>query len=902
MTTAVTDTDNFRRGLSAFQAGQFKDAERLFKAVLRIDRKHVAALNLLGTVLTQLGGFSEAETYFRRALEQQPQSEVTLYNYGLVLKALVRPAEALECFTRALAVDSAVAETWNNRGAVFNDLKRYKEAIEDFDRAIKINPQYAEAFCNKGKSLTMLERYEEASSAFAAALALKPDLAEAWLGRSNIHLELKQYDDALAAYDRTLALKPELAEAWHGRGKVFGALRRYEDAGAAFERALALNPDFAEAWLGRGNIFFERRQYDQAMAGYDRTLALQPDLPDAWLGRGNVFSECKQYDQAMAGYDRALALKPDLADAWLGRGNVFLRLGRRDEALAAYDRALAIEPGLAQAWLGRGGVFFELGQYDDAVIAYDRALSFDPDLCKAWLGRGSVFFVLRRYQDALAAYDRALSLDPGLAETWHSRGNLLAELKQFDDAFAAYDRALALNPTLDYAASLRLYAKLQLCDWTNLEADIARVLSMTRARETLSVPFTFFAIPSSPADQLQCTKEFVRSKPAFPPIWRSNIYSHDRIRVAYLSADFREHAVAHLTAGLFEHHDKSRFEITALSFASEEDSATRDRIKRAFEHFIDVDEHSDQDVATLIRRNEIDIVVDLMGYTAQSRAGVLARRAAPIQVNYIGYSGTTGADYMDYILADSTIIPADHREYYTEKVVWLPDSYLVNDSRRAIADRTPTRRECGLPEDGFVYCCFNNSYKIAPEIFQLWMRLLTARDDSVLWLSEANPTAQANLRREAERCGVPAQRLIFASRTADVADHLARHRHADLFLDTLPYDAHTTTCDALWAGVPVLTCLGATFVGRVAASLLKAVGLDELITHSLHDYEALARKLAADETYLRAVKDALSRNRTVYPLFNTARSARHIEAAYVTMWHRYQRAEEPQAFAVDPIK
>lgn len=901
MTTAITDTDKFRRGLSAFQAGQLKDAERLFKAALRTDPKHVAALNLLGAVLTQLGGFAEAETYFRRALEQQPQSEVTLYNYGLVLKALKRPAEALECFTRALAVNSAVAETWSNRGAVFNDLERHAEAIEDFNRALKINPQYGEAFCNKGRSLTMLKRHDEASSAFADALALKPDLAEAWLGRGNIHFELEQYDDALTGYDRTLALKPELAEAWHGRGKVFSALSRYEDAAAAFERALALKPDFAEAWLGRGNVFFERRQYDEAMAAYDKALALKSDLADAWLGRGNVFSERKQYDEAMAGHDRALALKPDLADAWLGRGNVFLRLKRRDEALAAYDRALAIEPDLAAAWLGRGGVFFELGQYDDAGIAYDRALSLDPGLPKAWLGRGNVLFAFNRYQDALAAYDRALSLDPDLAETWHGRGTLLVELKRFDDAFAAYDRALALDPTLDFTASFRLFAKLNLCDWTDLEADIAQVLSMTRAAQTLSVPFTFFAIPSSPADQLQCATEFVRHKPAFPPMWAGNVYSRDRIRVAYLSADFREHPVAYLMAGLFEHHDKSRFETTALSFGPDQDSATRDRIKRAFEHFIDVDKLSDHDVATLIRRKEIDIVVDLMGYTAQSRAGVLARRAAPIQVSYVGYSGTTGADYMDYVLANSTIIPEDHRAYYTEKIVWLPDSFLVNDSRRAIADRAPTRRECGLPGNGFVYSCFNNSYKIAPEIFQIWMRLLRAGDNSVLWLSEVNPVAQANLRREAERCGVPARQLIFAPRTAEVADHLARQRHADLFLDTLPYNAHTTASDALWAGVPVLSCLGATFAGRVAASLLKAIGLDELITHSLQDYEALARRLAGEELYLAALKERLARNRVAYPLFDTERSARHIEAAYVTMWQRYQKGERPQPFAVDRI-
>ncbi len=408
-----------------------------------------------------------------------------------------------------------------------------------------------------------------------------------------------------------------------------------------------------------------------------------------------------------------------------------------------------------------------------------------------------------------------------------------------------------------------------------------------------STPFSLLAVSSSAGDQLRCTRRRAQDQPTFPLLWHGEVYAHDRIRVAYLSADFHEHPVAYLTAGLFEHHDKSRFETTALSFGPGRASPIRDRIKGAFEHFIDVGSQSDQDIAELIRRLEIDIVIDLMGLTRHSRVDVLARRSAPIQVNYLGYSGTTGADYIDYIVADATVIPEDHCAFYSEQVVWLPDCYLVNDDRRAICERTPSRGECGLPEDGFVFCCFNNTYKLAPATFQVWMRLLNTTPDSVLWLSEANPTAQANLRREAEQCGVPAQRLIFAPRMPDVADHLARQRQADLFLDTLPYNAHTTACDALWAGVPVVTCLGTTFVGRVAASLLKAVGLDELITHSLQDYEVLALKLARDPAYRASLRDKLARNRNTFPLFNTERTTRQIEAAYTTMWECYQRGEVP---------
>jgi protein O-GlcNAc transferase len=415
----------------------------------------------------------------------------------------------------------------------------------------------------------------------------------------------------------------------------------------------------------------------------------------------------------------------------------------------------------------------------------------------------------------------------------------------------------------------------------------------------VSAPFALLALPSSAEDQLQCAQRYMKDLPAYPPVWLGETYLHDRIRVAYLSADFRNnHPVAYLTAGLFEHHDHSRFEITGISIGPTDDSLLRRRLEGAFEHFVDAKDKTEVDIANLIKNREIDILVDLMGHTLDSRLGVLARRPAPIQVHYLGYAGTTAANFIDYILADKIVIPEEHRAFFTEEVVWLPGSYLVNDNRRRVAEKMPTRAECGLPENALVYCSFNNAYKIAPSIFDIWLRLLRATTGSVLWLSELNPTAQANLRREADRCGINPQRLIFAPKVTDNADHLARQRLADLFLDTLPYNAHTTASDALWAGLPVLTCLGETFAGRVAASLLRAIGLPELITTSLDEYEALALKLANDPALLAIIKSKLSQNRETYPLFDTARFTRHIEAAYVAIWERCQRGEPPAAFAV----
>ena len=616
--------------------------------------------------------------------------------------------------------------------------------------------------------------------------------------------------------------------------------------------------------------FHELKRYDEAFAAYDKALALKPDLAEAWLGRGNVFTELKRYDEAFAAYDKALALKPDLAEAWLGRGNVFTELKRYDEAFAAYDKALALKPDLAEAWLGRGNVFYELKRYDEAFAAYDKALALKPDLAEAWLGRGNVFSELKRYDEAFAAYDKALALKPDLAEAWLGRGNVFSELKRYDEAFAAYDKAFSLKPELVGAEGSRLHAKMHLCDWSNFDAECDHLIASVRDGKSSAPPFTFLAIPSSPDDQLQCAKLWVAEKypPSQKPIWRGEHYRHDRIRVAYVSADFHQHATSYLMAGMFECHDKSRFEITAISIGPDDSSEMRQRLKCSFDHFIDAKALSDAEIASRIRETEIDILIDLKGFTQDARTNVFASRPAPIQVNYLGYPGTMGASYIDYIIADQTVIPDEFRKFYSEKIVVLPNTYQVNDRKRVISDKAFNRSDVGLPSQGFVFCCFNNNYKIMPRVFDCWMRILKQVEGSVLWLLEDNASAASNLKKEAMARGVSSERLVFAKRIP-LPEHLARHKLADLFLDTLPYNAHTTASDALWAGLPVLTCIGETFAGRVAASLLNAIRLPELITTTPEAYEQMAIDLATHPEKLAAIKHKLAENRLTTPLFDT---------------------------------
>ena len=553
---------------------------------------------------------------------------------------------------------------------------------------------------------------------------------------------------------------------------------------------------------------------------------------------------------------------------------------------------------MSDSLLQSANSLLQLGRSPEALTWYESYLKTHPESAEAWHNHGIALSQMQRFPEAVASFDKVLALRPDSAQTWSSRGNALLEEKRYEEAIADYDKALALDPEYGSARGYRLLAKLWCCDWRNLDRDIADVSSRLRVGGRVIQPFGNLMISRDPADQLQCAKVWARGEGPPPPLWRGQRYTHDKIRVAYLSGDFCVHPVSILMAGVFESHDRSRFETTAISFGPDDGSALRTRVMKSFDRFLDVRGRTDLEVANLLRVAEIDIAIDLMGLTGNSRQGILAFRPAPVQVNYLGFPGTMAAPHIDYILADRIVIPEGEQRHYSEKVVYLPDTYMPSDARRRVSDRKFSRAEAGLPETGIVFCCFNNSYKFTPEIFSVWMRLLKAVDDSVLWLSEPNNTARRNLVVEAETQGVSAGRLVFAPFLSNLDDHLARLTLADLFLDTLPCNAHTTASDALFMGVPVITTPGPTFAGRVAASLLSAVGTPELIARSLSAYEARALELARDPVALRAVKAKLSANRTSLPLFDTARFTRHLESAFGVMRERQRHGLPPERFNV----
>jgi predicted O-linked N-acetylglucosamine transferase (SPINDLY family) len=630
-----------------------------------------------------------------------------------------------------------------------------------------------------------------------------------------------------------------------------------------------------------------------------RALEIDPLNLQAMEELGAAELEAGDFRQAEAWLQRAIAHGRRRAAVFCWLGISLSAQGRPAEALGAFRRAVAAEPRDAEMHINLGHELLKAGSREEAIASYERALAIEPGNAGACVSRGDALLELGRLEEALASYDRALALEPAHANALHNRGIALLDLGHYEAAATAFQRLLETAPDYPYAPGYRLHALLHCCDWKEYEKAVAQVVESTRAGKPAAGPFNFLPISDSAPDHFRCARQFVEHE--FPaaarPLWQGERYDHRKIRVAYLSADFRNHATAYLVAGVFETHDRTRFELSALSFSRQRSDEMTRRLEPCFDRFVDVGQRSDREVALLLRELEIDIAVDLHGFTRGGRAAIFAQRPAPVQVNYLGYPGTMGAQYMDYIIGDRWVIPEEHQRWYAEKIVYMPDSYQANDTRRRMADRAPSRAEAGLPEAGFVFCCFNSSYKLSPGLLGIWMRLLQQRNGSVLWLVEDNPAAARNLRREAEQRGVDAGRLIFAPRLK-LEDHLARHRLADLFLDTHPCNAHTTASDALWAGLPLLTRLGDTFAGRVAASLLAAVGLPELIARSWEEYEHLALELSADSARLAALKARLAAGRATQPLFDTGRYCRHLETAYVGMWKRTQLGAPPENFAV----
>lgn len=810
--------------------------------------------------------------------------------------------DAKRLYASVLSIDPTNAAACGNLAIIAAQQGDLAGAERLFRQEIELRPNHPAGHNNLGLVLQQQARPADAIAAHRHAIRLNPNYAEAHLALGNALKQQGNLEAAMMAYRSAIAAKRDYAEAHNNVGVLLQMQGSLDQAASAYREAIARRPAYAEAQFNLGSVLHQKLELDAAEAAYRRVVSLDPGIAVVHNNLGTVLKDKGLLREALAEFETAIKLQADYAEAFYNRGTVLQQQGRLEEALAAYGSAVERRRDYADAINNAGIVLQELGRATEAIDLYRRLVELMPSYADAYNNMGTALLAARRPGEAQAAFERALAHRPDFPEAFYNLGNAWRELGDLAQATSAYRNALRLRPDYPDAFSQLMYHRAQACEWDNYELDQQKLLEMVR-RGIRVPPFYLFSTPASASDQLTCARNWIG--PISPP--REAVFAHEpdvageRIRLGYLSGDFHQHSTAHLMAELFERHDRGRFEVLAYSYGPDDHSPMRTRLASAFDRFVDIQALSHREAANLIHADKVDILVDLKGYTHLARPAISAHRPAPVQVSYLGFPATMGADFIDYIVVDRHVVPFGQQPFFSEKLVHLPGCYQVNDRKREVADDGTSRGDHGLPEKGLVFCSFNNSYKISPAIFDIWMRLLRSVPGSVLWLLEANDLVQGNLRSEAGRRDIDAGRLIFAPVVAS-ADHLGRHRHADLFLDTLPCNAHTTASDALWAGLPVLTCSGDTFAGRVAGSLLMAIGMPELITGSLAEYEQVALALARDPRRLTALRQKLEKNRDASSLFNLPKWTGNLEAAYARMWQTWRSRQEPVAFSIESAR
>jgi predicted O-linked N-acetylglucosamine transferase (SPINDLY family) len=705
---------------------------------------------------------------------------------------------------------------------------------------------------------------------------------------------LMQFDAAINSYKQSLKIKPDYAKAYNNMAIALNAKGDPEAAVECCKQALKIEPDNADAYNNMGIALNDKGDSEAAVASYKQALNIKPDDAEVYNNMGVALKDMGDPDASIDSYKQALKIKPNDAEVYNNMGVALKDKGDPEAAIISYKQALKIKPDYAEVYYNMGAALKGKGSLGSAIDSYKKALKIKPDYFEAYNGMGNALYAKGDLEAAIDSYKQAVNINPDHADAYYNRGHVLVEKGALDAGIKSYEMALKIKPDHQAARAGKLRQHSYMCDWAALEQDRHLIATLGTSTESID-PFGFLSFEDAPERHRVRSEAFTKKlygyKTPLPPAVRPS-QKPQRLRIGYFSADFYEHPVAYLMAKVLETHDRTRFEVYGYSIGPAKDDDMRQSLIRAFNVFVDVRDMNDEEVALLARQDKIDIAIDLNGYTENSRTGIFAYRAAPVQINYLGYPGTMGADFIDYIIADKTLIPMDSQKFYSEKPIYLPHHYQAQDNTLLISDDTPSRLDLGLPEKGFVFCAINNSYKITASEFDIWMRLLGHVDGSVLWLLESNKWVKGNLRKEAQLRGISADRLVFAQQLPH-EKYLAQFRRADLYLDTFNYNAGATASNALWAGLPVLTKLGEGYTARMAGSLLPSIGLPELATHSEEDYENLALALATDLERLEKIRQTLADNRLSTPLFDTELFTKHLEDGYQQAYQRYYDGKLP---------
>jgi protein O-GlcNAc transferase len=883
----LTINQALQQAVDAHKAGQSQEAHRLYAAILKVQPKHPDANHNTGLLTVGFGKIELALPFFKTALETNPSNAQFWYSHIVALIKLERLTDA-----------KALLDQAKSKGIKGDDFDQLEQRLNDANKASAVKTDDADAYYNMGIALQEQSKLEEAIEAYNKALVLKPDYADAYNNTGTILQEQGKMEEAIEAYNKVLSLKPDHAEAYYNMGIALQDQGKLEEAVNAYNNVLSIKPDYANAYNTMGMALQEQSKLEEAIEAYNKALEIKPDHVDAYNNMGIALQDQGKLEEAIEAYNKVLSLKPDYVEAYNNMGNAFQEQNKLEEAIEVYNKALAIKPDYVETYNNMGNAFKDQGKLEQAIAAYNKALEIKPNYADAYNNMGTVLQEQNKLEEAIEAYKKALVLKPDYVEAYNNTGTILQEKNKLEEAIEAYNKALAIKPDYEAARTQKLLQQARICNWDSIAEDVNLIPGLGTSEKHVP-PFALLPLEDSPERHLTRSKIYAKAsypQKTLPPKDRPS-KRPKRIRIGYFSTDFKEHPVAYLIAKVLEQHNRDQFEVFGYSVYGSSSCVMRRRLEKSFDSFMDVQSMSDRDIALQARQDEIDIAVDLNGYTQYARTGIFAYRAAPIQINYLGYPGSMGSNFMDYIVADRFLIPPESQKHFSEKQIYLPNTYLPTDNSRELSKKKITRNELGLPDDAFVFCCFNNNYKISTNEFDIWMRLLTKVEKSVLWLRQSNQFSQINMMNEAKKRNVDPSRLVFADKI-NMDKHLARQRFADLFVDTFAFNAHTTAAEALWAGLPLVTKLGKGFTARVAGSLLNAVGLPELITQSEQDYEALILKLATNPMKLAEIKEKLATNRLTQPLFDTELYTKHLENGYQQAYQNYFEGKLPQTIIV----
>ena len=800
------------------------------------------------------GELAEAEELYKQVLSKFPKNKKAIQGYQK-LKAGNNGHEAIDIDPPQ--GDVQVLIDLYNQG-------QFEKVLSKAQIMINLFPKSVDLYNIQGSANLGLYRYNEASKCYIHGLKIQPNHAELQNNLGWVFQTIGELEKATIAYDKAIKIQPKYAEAYNNRGTCLNLLRDFTQAIKSFQNAVAINPDYAVAYFNMGNAFLAEKKENAAIKSYKAAIKINPDFAEAHRNIGNIQTNQGEFALAIESLMKALQIKPDIAGFYYDLGIAFTKFSKLDSAVESYLKAIKINPNYFEAHHNLGNVLKDKGEFDAAIERYRLALQISPNSADAFYNLG-----------------------------------LALECKQdLSSAIKSYDTAAQLRLNYGEALAASLYLRAKVCDWRRLSQDKDLLKALGTKNQHID-PFALLPLEDNPVRHRLRSETYAFYKypkkqiPQYPrPLKRPAV-----LRIGYFSTNFTQHPVMYLLAKILKIHNRNKFKVYAYSLGFSNKGEMRQKIIYAVDIFKDVKGKSDNDVAIIAQHDKIDIAIDLDGYTENTGSGIFSYRAAPVQISYLGYPGTMGADFIDYIIADQNLIPNESQKYYSEKPIYMPHHYQGQDNTLPISEKTPSRSDLGLSDNAFVFCAINNTYKITPSEFNIWMRLLQRVDGSVLWLFESNKWAKANLLKEANARGVESERLVFAQRVSH-ENYLAQFRQADLFMDTFTYNAGATASNALWAGLPVLTKLGKGYTARMAGSLLASIGLPELITTRETEYEELAFKLATNPEQLASIKQKLAANRLSKPLFNTELFTKHLEDGYQKAYQQYFDGKEPEAIYV----